>query len=83
MYIHSEQSETENEQHQLDNCQGGKEEAMRKQVVGWRLLLIVLFFNMLVCACSGRVGWMLFWAIAFSSCAYEHGYKHGKTEERF
>ena len=45
---------------------------------GWRLFLILLFFNMLVCACSGRVGWMLFWAIAFSSCAYEYG----KTKER-
>ena len=49
---------------------------------GWRLFLILLFFNMLVCACSGRVGWMLFWAIAFSSCAHEYGYEYGKTEER-
>ena len=53
---------------------------MRK--LGWWLLLIPLFFNMLVCACSGRVGWMLFWAIAFSSCAYEYGYEYGKTKER-
>lgn len=30
-------------------------------LVGWRILL---FFNMIVCAYSGRVGWMLFWAIA-------------------
>ena len=48
----------------------------------WQLLLILTFFNMLVCACSGRVGWMLFWAIAFSSCAHEYGYEYGKTEER-
>jgi hypothetical protein len=49
---------------------------------GWRLFLILLFFNMLVCACSGRIGWMLFWAIAFSYCAHEYGYEPGKTEER-
>jgi len=49
---------------------------------GWRLFLILLFFNTLVCACSGRIGWMLFWAIAFSCCAHEYGYEHGKTEER-
>ena len=46
------------------------------EVVGSQLLLIPLFFNMLVCAYSGGVGWLLFWAIAFSSCAYEYG----KTE---
>jgi hypothetical protein len=46
-----------------------------------RLWLMVLFFNMLVCACSGSVGWMLFWALVFSSCAYEHGYEHGKTSD--
>jgi hypothetical protein len=50
--------------------------------VGSRILLILLFFNMLVCAYSGRVGWMLFWAIAFSSGVYEHGYEYGKTKER-
>jgi hypothetical protein len=83
MYTISEQAGTEYEQHQLDNCQGGKEEAMRKLVVGWRLLLLVLFFNMLVCACSGRVGWMLFWAIAFSGCAHEYGYEYGKAEDGF
>jgi hypothetical protein len=60
----------------------GKKEAMRKLVVGWRLWLTLLFFNILVCACSGRVGWMLFWAIAFSTCAYEYGYEYGKTEQR-
>jgi hypothetical protein len=49
-----------------------------REVVGWQLLLILLFFNMLVCAYSGGVGWLLFWAIAFSSCAYEYG----KTEGR-
>jgi len=49
---------------------------------GWRLFLILLFFNTLVCACSGRIGWMLFWAIAFSCCAHEYGYEHGKTEGR-
>jgi hypothetical protein len=80
MYITSEHAGTEYEQHQLDNYQGAKEEAMRKP--DGRLLLILLFFNMLVCACSGRVGWMLFWAIAFSSCAHEYGYEFGKAEER-
>jgi hypothetical protein len=55
---------------------------MRKLVIGWRLWLILLFFNMLVCACSGRVSWMLFWAIAFSICAHEYGYEYGKTEGR-
>ena len=52
------------------------------EVVGSQLLLIALFFNMLVCAYSGGVGWLLFWAIAFSSCAYEYGYEYGKTEAR-
>ena len=37
---------------------------------------------MLVCAYSDRVGWMLFWAIAFSSCVHERGYEYGKIEER-
>jgi len=45
-------------------------------------LLTLLFFNMLACAYSGRVGWMLFWAIAFSSGVHERGYEYGKTEER-
>ncbi len=49
-------------------------------LVGSRILLILLFFNILVCAYSGRVGWMLFWAIAFSSGVYERGYEYGKTE---
>jgi hypothetical protein len=49
-------------------------------LVGSRILLILLFFNMLVCAYSGRVGWMLFWAIAFSSGVHEHGYEYGKTK---
>ena len=53
---------------------------MRKP--GWRLFLILLFFNMLVCACSGRIGWMLFWAIAFGCCAHEYGCEQGKTEGR-
>jgi hypothetical protein len=48
------------------------------EVVGSQLLPIVLFFNMLVCAYSGCVGWLLFWAIAFSSYAYDYG----KTEAR-
>jgi hypothetical protein len=52
------------------------------EAVGWRLLLILLFFNMLVCAYAGSVGWLLFWAIAFSSCAHEYGYDYGKTEAR-
>jgi hypothetical protein len=52
------------------------------EVVGSQLLLIALFFNMLVCAYSGGVGWLLFWAIAFSSYAYEYGYKYGRTEVR-
>jgi len=47
-----------------------------------RLWLMVLFFNMLVCAYCRHVGWMLFWAFAFSSCAYDYGYEHGNTEER-
>ena len=51
-------------------------------LVGSRILLILLFFNMLVCAYSGRVGWMLFWAVAFSSGVHEHGYEVRKTEER-
>jgi hypothetical protein len=53
-----------------------------RPLIGSRILLILLFFNMLVCAYSGRVGWMLFWAIAFSSCVHERGYEHGKAEER-
>lgn len=53
-----------------------------RELVGRGLWLILLLFNMLACAYSRQVGWMLFWAIAFSSCAYEYGYKHGKTEER-
>ena len=56
----------------LTDCEG----------VASQLLLIALFFNMLVCAYSGGVGWLLFWAIAFGNCAYEYGYsteelKHG------
>ena len=47
-----------------------------------RLWLILFLFNMLVCAYSRHVGWMLFWAIAFSCCAHEYGDEHGKTEER-
>ena len=53
-----------------------------RALVGSRILLILLFLNMLVCAYSGGVGWMLFWAIAFSSCAHEYGYEYGKTEAR-
>ena len=49
-----------------------------RALVGSRILLILLFFNMLVCAYSGRVGWMLFWAIAFSSGVHERR----KIEER-
>jgi hypothetical protein len=45
-----------------------------REVVGWPILLILLFLNMLVCAYSGGVGWLLFWAIAFSGCAHEYGY---------
>jgi hypothetical protein len=48
----------------------------------WRLLLIPMFFNMLVCVYSGHVGWMLFWAIAFSGGVHEYGYEYGKIEER-
>jgi hypothetical protein len=51
-----------------------------RELVGWQLLLILLFFNMLVCAYSGSVGWLLFWAIAFSSGVHEHGYEYGKIE---
>jgi hypothetical protein len=53
-----------------------------RERVARRLWLILLLFNMLVCAYSRHVGWMLFWAIAFSSCAYETGYEYGKTEQR-
>jgi hypothetical protein len=53
-----------------------------RALVGSRILLILLFLNMLVCAYSGGVGWLLFWAIAFSSCAHEYGYEYGKTEAR-
>ena len=53
-----------------------------RALVGSRILLILLFFNTLVCAYSGRVGWMLFWAIAFSSGVHERGYEYGKTEGR-
>jgi hypothetical protein len=52
-----------------------------RALIGSRILLILLFFNML-CAYSGRVGWMLFWAIAFSSGVHERGYEHGRIEER-
>ena len=53
-----------------------------RALISSRILLILLFFNLLVCAYSGRVGWMLFWAIAFSSCVHERGYEYGKIEER-
>ena len=53
-----------------------------RALVGSRILLILLFLNMLVSAYSGGVGWVLFWAIAFSSCAHEYGYEYGKTEAR-
>ena len=53
-----------------------------RALVGSRILLILLFFNVLVSAYSGRVGWMLFWAITFSSGVYEYGYVYGKTEAR-
>ena len=53
-----------------------------REVVGWPILLILLFLNMLVCAYSGGVGWLLFWAIAFSSGVHERGYEYGKAEER-
>ena len=48
-----------------------------RALVGGLILLILLFFNTLVCAYSRRVGWMLFWAIAFSSGVHEHGYEYG------
>ena len=50
-----------------------------REVAGWQLLLILLFLNMLVCAYSGGVGWLLFWAIALSSCAHEYGYQVRKN----
>jgi hypothetical protein len=53
-----------------------------RELAGWRLLLILLFLDMLICGYFGHVGWMLFWAIAFGSCAHECGYEYGKTEER-
>jgi hypothetical protein len=54
----------------------------RRALIGSRILLILLFFNMLVCAYSGRVGWMLFWAIVFSRGMRERGYECGRIEER-
>ena len=53
-----------------------------RALTGSRILLVILFFNMLACAYSGRVGWMLFWAIAFSSGVHERGYEQGEIEER-
>jgi hypothetical protein len=53
-----------------------------RPLVGSGIWLILLFFNMLVCAYSGRVGWMLFWASAFSSGMHERGYEDGRIEER-
>ena len=49
-----------------------------RELAGRWLWLILLLFNMLACAYSHRVDWMLFWAIVFSGYAYEYG----KTEER-
>src|SRR5215813_13371299 len=57
-----------------------KEKAMRKLVVAQRLWLILFLFNMLVSAYSRHVGWMLFWAIAFSSYAYEYGRTEGRLK---
>ena len=56
------------------NLPAGKADLTDRALVGWPILLILLLFNMLVSAYSGRVGWLLFWAIAFSSCVHEHGY---------
>jgi hypothetical protein len=53
-----------------------------RELVGRGLWLILLLFNMLVSAYSRHVGWILFWAIAFASCAHEYGYEYGKTEEQ-
>jgi hypothetical protein len=53
-----------------------------RALIGSRILLILLFFNMLVCAYSGRAGWMLFWAIAFSRGVHKRGYEYGRIEER-
>jgi hypothetical protein len=53
-----------------------------RELVGRRLWLILLLFNMLVCAYSRQVGWILFWAIVLSNCVYEYGCEHGKAEER-
>ena len=60
----------------------GTSRHVRKLIIGWRLLLFPMFLNMLVCAYSGHVGWMLFWAIAFSGGVHEYGYEYGKIEER-
>ena len=53
-----------------------------RALISSRILLILLFFNMLVYAYSGRVAWMLFSAIVFSSGVHERGYEYGKAEER-
>ena len=53
-----------------------------RALTGSRIFLILFFFNMLVCAYCRRVGWMLFWAIAFSSSVHERGYEHGRIAER-
>jgi hypothetical protein len=52
-----------------------------RPLIGSRILLILLFFK-LVYAYSGRVAWMLFWAIAFSSGVHERGYEYGRIEKR-
>lgn len=50
-----------------------------RTLIGSWILLILLFFNMLVCAYSGRFGWMLFWAIAFSCGVHERA---SNTQQR-
>jgi len=51
-----------------------------RELLRRQLWLILLLFNILVCAYSRHVRWMLFWALAFSSCAYEYGYEFGNSE---
>jgi len=46
------------------------------------LWLILFLFNMIASAYSRHFGWMLFWAIAFGSCAYEYG-KTGQQQRLF
>jgi len=53
---------------------------IHRELVAQRLWLTLFLFNILVSAYSRHVGWMLFWAIAFSSYAYEYGRTEGRLQ---